>query len=110
MRLSTLSAIGAALLHSTAFAAGIETRPVSFQNEGVTLAGTLYLPADYKPGEKRPGVLVTGAWTSIKEQMSGLYAEEMAEPRLHCPRLRFPRLGPVRRQYPFQGGSGGQDR
>ncbi|MBB3165155.1 alpha/beta hydrolase [Rhizobium laguerreae] len=79
MRLSTLSAIGAALLHSTAFAAGIETRPVSFQNEGVTLAGTLYLPVDYKPGEKRPGVLVTGAWTSIKEQMSGLYAEEMAE-------------------------------
>lgn len=79
MRLSTLTAIGVALLHSTAIAAGIETRPVSFQNEGVTLAGTLYLPADYKPGEKRPGVLVTGAWTSIKEQMSGLYAEEMAE-------------------------------
>ncbi|MBY5564596.1 alpha/beta hydrolase [Rhizobium leguminosarum] len=79
MRLSTLSAIGLALLHSTAFAAGIEIRPVSFQNDGVTLAGTLYLPADYKAGEKRPGVLVTGAWTSIKEQMSGLYAEEMAK-------------------------------
>ncbi|WP_261338387.1 alpha/beta hydrolase [Rhizobium leguminosarum] len=79
MRLSTLFAIGVALLHSTAFAAGIETRSVSFQNDGVTLAGMLYLPADYKAGEKRPGVLVTGAWTSIKEQMSGLYAEEMAE-------------------------------
>ncbi|WP_246728919.1 nuclear transport factor 2 family protein [Rhizobium leguminosarum] len=34
-------------------------RPVSFQNDGVTLAGTLHLPADYKAGEKRPGVLVT---------------------------------------------------
>ncbi|NKL02003.1 alpha/beta fold hydrolase [Rhizobium leguminosarum bv. viciae] len=79
MRLSTLSAIGLALLHSTAFAADIETRPVSFQNDGVTLAGTLHLPADYKPGQKRPGVLVTGAWTSIKEQMSGLYAKEMAK-------------------------------
>lgn len=64
---------------STAFASGIQTREVSFQNEGSTLVGTLYLPADHQPGERLPAVLVTGAWTSIKEQMSGLYAKEMAE-------------------------------
>ncbi|GAA3100562.1 alpha/beta hydrolase [Rhizobium viscosum] len=78
MRRLALSMIGAAL-SASAFAADIKTRQVSFENEGTTLAGTLYLPADFQPAEKRPGVLVTGAWTSIKEQMSGLYAREMAE-------------------------------
>jgi fermentation-respiration switch protein FrsA (DUF1100 family) len=66
-------------MSSAAFASDIQTREVSFQNEGSTLVGTLYLPAEYEPGEKLPGVIVTGAWTSIKEQMSGLYAKEMAE-------------------------------
>jgi fermentation-respiration switch protein FrsA (DUF1100 family) len=79
MRILALSAIGAVLMSSVAFASDIQTREVSFQNEGSTLVGTLYLPADYRPGEKLPGVLVTGAWTSIKEQMSGLYARQMAE-------------------------------
>ena len=79
MRIVALSAIGVVLMTSTAFASDIQTREVSFQNEGLTLVGTLYLPADHRPGERLPGVLVTGAWTSIKEQMSGLYAEEMAE-------------------------------
>jgi uncharacterized protein len=74
-----LSAIGVVLMNSVAFASDIQTREVSFQNEGSTLIGTLYLPVDYQQGEKLPGVLVTGAWTSIKEQMSGLYAREMAE-------------------------------
>lgn len=64
---------------STAFASDIQSRQVTFQNEGSTLVGTLYLPADHQPGQRLPGVVVTGAWTSIKEQMSGLYAREMAE-------------------------------
>lgn len=76
---SFIAAATSILFAGAALAADIETRQVSFDNEGVTLIGTLYLPDDYQPGEKRPGVLVTGAWTSIKEQMSGLYAREMAE-------------------------------
>jgi fermentation-respiration switch protein FrsA (DUF1100 family) len=79
MRKFALSAIGVVLMNSTAFASDVQTREVSFQNEGSTLVGTLYLPADHQPGERLPGVVVTGAWTSIKEQMSGLYAREMAE-------------------------------
>lgn len=79
MRLVALSAIGAAMMNAGAFAADIQTREVSFRNEGATLAGTLYLPPDYKPGERLPGVVATGAWTSVKEQMAGLYAREMAE-------------------------------
>ncbi|WJR68411.1 alpha/beta fold hydrolase [Neorhizobium sp. CSC1952] len=78
MKTTALSTFCAAMMTSAAFAADIQTRKVSVENEGATLAGTLYLPADYRPGEKRPGVVVAGAWTSIKEQMSGLYAREMA--------------------------------
>ncbi|MGK6314617.1 alpha/beta fold hydrolase [Neorhizobium sp. DT-125] len=79
MKTTALSTFCAAMMTSAAFAADIQTRKVSFENEGATLAGTLYLPADYPRGERRPGVVVAGAWTSIKEQMSGLYAREMAE-------------------------------
>ncbi len=79
MKLSALAMFGVALMGSTAFGAEIQQRDVSFQSGDVTIAGTLYLPVDYEQGEKLPGVLVTGAWTSIKEQMSGLYAREMAE-------------------------------
>lgn len=78
--LSSFVVMAASMLFAgAALASDVQTRQVTFENEGVTLAGTLYLPADYQPGEKRPAVLVTGAWTSIKEQMSGLYAREMAE-------------------------------
>lgn len=78
MRILALSAIGAAVMNAVAFGADLQTRTVTFQNQGTRLVGTLYLPAD-RSGERRPGVLVTGAWTSVKEQMSGLYAREMAE-------------------------------
>ncbi|MER9303955.1 alpha/beta hydrolase [Mesorhizobium sp. M0293] len=76
---SFIAAAASMFFAGAALGAEVQTRKVSFDNEGVTLIGTLYLPADYRPGEKRPGVLVTGAWTSVKEQMSGLYAREMAE-------------------------------
>lgn len=67
------------LLASSALASDIRIRRVSFENNGDRLTGTLYLPGDRRAGEKRAGVIVTGAWTSVKEQMSGLYAREMAE-------------------------------
>ncbi len=63
---------------SVAFAA-VQTRRVTFENEGEILVGTLYTPAGRPIEERLPGVVVTGAWTSIKEQMSGRYAREMAE-------------------------------
>ena len=72
-------AAGAALMASGALAADVEQRRVTFENNGATIVGTLYLPEDRAPEAKLPGVVVTGAWTSIKEQMSGLYAKEMAE-------------------------------
>lgn len=52
---------------------------VTFKSEGLTLVGNLYLPPDYKDGKKYPAVIVGGSWTTVKEQMAGLYASKLAE-------------------------------
>jgi hypothetical protein len=53
---------------------------VTFPGEGgVPLIGNLYLPESYKPGDRLPGVVVAGTWTSVKEQMAERYAKRMAE-------------------------------
>jgi fermentation-respiration switch protein FrsA (DUF1100 family) len=52
---------------------------VSFDSEGSLLSGRLYLPPEYAPGMRVPGIIVTGSWTTVKEQMAGLYAERLAE-------------------------------
>ncbi|MEM1176487.1 MAG: alpha/beta fold hydrolase [Pseudomonadota bacterium] len=54
-------------------------RTVSFDSAGQTLTGDLYLPDNYEDGTRLPGVVVTGAWTSVKEQMPGTYAAELAD-------------------------------
>ena len=51
---------------------------VTFESEGVSLKGNLYLPTDFNPSVRYPGVVVTGSWTTVKEQMAGLYAERLA--------------------------------
>ncbi len=68
----------AALMASTAAVAQVETRTVTFENEGALLSGTLYLPEE-RGSEPLPTVVVTGAWTSVQEQMPANYAREMAE-------------------------------
>ncbi|MBO9450678.1 alpha/beta hydrolase [Tropicibacter sp. R16_0] len=68
----------AALMASTAAFAQVETRSVTFENEGATLSGTLYLPEGHD-GSALPTVVVTGAWTSVEEQMPSVYAREMVE-------------------------------
>ncbi|MDJ0743855.1 MAG: alpha/beta hydrolase [Xenococcaceae cyanobacterium MO_167.B27] len=56
-----------------------QVKNVTFESNNQTLAGDLYLPDDYQAGTKLPGVVVTGAWTTVKEQMSATYAEELAD-------------------------------
>ena len=53
--------------------------PVTFKSSGQTLAGDLYLPDSFNEGDRLPGIVVTGAWTTVKEQMAGTYAAEMAD-------------------------------
>ena len=78
MKIASTTIAASMLMASTALADEIETRTVTFENEDATLSGTLYLPATHQDGEKRPTVIVTGAWTSVEEQMPRAYALEMA--------------------------------
>ena len=52
---------------------------VTFESQGQALVGHLYLPDGYTASQKLPGLVVTGAWTTVKEQMAGTYAAEMAD-------------------------------
>lgn len=52
---------------------------VTFQSQGEKMVGHLHLPASYKPGDKLPAVVVTGAWTTVKEQMPDTYTKKLAE-------------------------------
>ncbi|WP_245464155.1 alpha/beta hydrolase [Rhizobium sp. NXC24] len=51
---------------------------VSFASGDSFVVGHLYLPAGYKPSKKYPAVAVGGSFTSVKEQMGGTYAAELA--------------------------------
>ena len=75
MKSLTAITIAASLVASQALA-GTTIRTVTFENEGATLSGTLYLPAE-APEKPLPVVVVTGAWTSVQEQMPRVYAREM---------------------------------
>ena len=56
----------------------IEMKKVRFQNRyGIELAGDLYLPENY-PAQKNPAIIVAGPFGAVKEQASGLYAQQMA--------------------------------
>ena len=79
MKTLILSALASVLLTASATATEVKTRKVSFDSEGSQLLGTLYLPPTYTNGEKLPLVIVTGAWTSVEEQMPSTYARQMAK-------------------------------
>ena len=57
----------------------VEHRKVIFKNRyGIPLVGDLYIPKN-KTSEKLPAIAVSGPFGAVKEQTSGLYAQEMAE-------------------------------
>jgi fermentation-respiration switch protein FrsA (DUF1100 family) len=55
------------------------TLPVTFESDGSQLSGTLFIPPEHTPGTRVPGIIVTGSWTTVKEQMAGLYALRLAQ-------------------------------
>lgn len=56
----------------------IEMRAVKFTNRfGIEIVGHLYLPENYA-SQKNPAIAVSGPFGAVKEQASGLYAQEMA--------------------------------
>lgn len=63
-------------LQSVPNPAGIAVETVSFMSNGVELKGTIYKSTNAIG--RQPGAIVTGAWTTVKEQMPGTYARELA--------------------------------
>lgn len=62
-------------LQNTPTVEGVTPRAIRFTSHGSELAGDLYLPSAAGP---HPAVVVTGAWTTVKAQMAGTYARELA--------------------------------
>lgn len=57
----------------------VEHQKVTFKNRyGITLVGDLYIPKE-KFSEKLPAIAVSGPFGAVKEQVSGLYAQTLAE-------------------------------
>jgi fermentation-respiration switch protein FrsA (DUF1100 family) len=57
----------------------VDREKVTFKNRyGITLAADLYLPKN-RTGERLPALAVSGPFGAVKEQVSGLYAQTMAE-------------------------------
>lgn len=86
----------------TADRSTVEARPVRFDSDGIELVGEVYLPAGYDLAEEGPlpGVVVTGTWTSVRQQMTHRYARKLASEGLAA--LSF--------DYRTYGESGGEPR
>ncbi len=57
----------------------VEMEKISFNSEGSKLVGNLYRPANFDSTKTYPAIVVSGSWTTVKEQMAGLYAKELSE-------------------------------
>ncbi|MEM9545537.1 MAG: alpha/beta fold hydrolase [Bacteroidota bacterium] len=57
----------------------IQMKKINFKSEGLTLVGNLFYPADFQENKSYPAIIVSGSWTTVKEQMAGLYAQKLAE-------------------------------
>lgn len=78
MKIGLAAAAIAITLISNPAEAAMKKR-VTFDSAGQSLAGDLYLPDGFSEGDRLPGVVVTGAWMTVKEQMAGTYAAELAD-------------------------------
>lgn len=61
---------------------GINTlgaQKVSFQNGPIKIVANLYLPENYERSKKYPAIVVSHPWGGVKEQTSGLYAQQLAK-------------------------------
>jgi fermentation-respiration switch protein FrsA (DUF1100 family) len=78
----------------------VNIRPVKYQLNGLDIAANVYVPAHYDPQKKYPAIVVAHPNGGVKEQVAGLYAQQLAE------------LGyiTITADAAFQGGSGGEPR
>ena len=53
-------------------------KSVQFYSDEWLLKGNLFLPPGFDSTKNYPAIIVSGSWTTVKEQMAGLYAELLA--------------------------------
>ena len=54
-------------------------KKITFNSNGLKLKGNLFYPKDFDATKKYSAIIVSGSWTTVKEQMAGLYASKLAE-------------------------------
>jgi len=54
-------------------------KTVNFNSQGKNIVGHFYLPENAEHSVKFPAVIVTGAWTTVKEQMPDTYAKKLTQ-------------------------------
>lgn len=58
----------------------VNLRPVTYRNkDGIKMAANLYLPAGYDINQSYPAIVVAHPNGGVKEQVSGLFAQKLAE-------------------------------
>ncbi|PET67317.1 alpha/beta hydrolase [Bacillus sp. AFS001701] len=62
----------------------MKERQISFYSEGFKLDGTIYLPDDYQPGEKRPAIIPNSGYNGFNEFYPRLFARNMTEAGYVC--------------------------
>jgi len=75
----------------------ININPVTYKIKDITIVANVYTPANYDPSKKYPALVIAHPNGGVKEQVSGLYAQRLAE------------LGyiTITADAAYQGGSGG---
>lgn len=75
----------------------VNIHPVSYKIRDIDIAANIYTPANYDPANEYPAVVIAHPNGGVKEQVSGLYAQRLAE------------LGyiTITADAAYQGGSGG---
>ena len=62
----------------------MKERQISFYSEGLKLDGTIYLPDDYQPGEKRPAIIPNSGYQGFNEFYPRLFARNLTEAGYVC--------------------------
>lgn len=62
----------------------MQERKINFYSEGCKLDGTIYLPDDYKPGEKRPAIIPNSGYQGFNEFYPRLFARYLTDAGFVC--------------------------